>query len=77
MSAKQVDHLVKMANEIALNLGASRDEQLAARRTGEHIVRFWTPAMRTQLLEFWRDGGEGISPAVAQFLESEELAVGH
>ena len=70
MSAKQRDQLVKMANQIALNLGADRDERVAATRTGEHIVRFWTPAMRTQLLEFWRSGGEGITPAVTRFLET-------
>jgi len=77
MSAKQVEQLVKMANQIAQNLGAGRDQQLAASKTGEHIVRFWTPAMRAQLQEFWRSGGEGIAPAVAQFLKNEDPAPGH
>jgi formate dehydrogenase subunit delta len=72
MSAKQIDQLVKMANQIALNLGADRDELMAATRVGEHIVRFWTPAMREQLLEFWRKGGDGIAPAVVRFLETLE-----
>ena len=74
MTAKQVEQLVKMSNQIAQNLGAGRDQQLAANKTGEHIIRFWTPAMRAQLLEFWRGGGEGVSPAVALFLERENIA---
>jgi hypothetical protein len=74
MSAHQVQQLVKMANQIALNLGAGRSEQQAALETGKHIIHFWTQAMRLQLLEYWRGGGEGIAPVVASFLEVEVVA---
>jgi hypothetical protein len=57
MAVKQIERLVKMAEQIALNLGAGRDDA-AAQRTAEHINRFWTPDMRRQLIEFWRGGGE-------------------
>ena len=73
MSATQIDHLVKMANQIALNLAAGKDEEAVAKATGEHITRFWTPAMRAQLREFWRDGGEGLAPAVTAYLESSAV----
>lgn len=75
MSAHQVQQLVKMANQIAMNLGGGRNEQQAAVETGEHITRFWTPAMRAQLLEYWRSGGEGIAPVVASFLETQAAVV--
>lgn len=71
MSAHQIQQLVKMANQIALNLSGGRNEQQAAVKTGEHIIQFWTPAMRAQLLEYWRGGGEGIVPVVAAFLKEE------
>ena len=66
MGVKQVRHLVKMADQIALNLGAGRDPA-AADRTAEHIERFWTPAMTRQLVVFWREGGE-MAPVVAAAL---------
>jgi hypothetical protein len=57
MAANQIERLVKMADQIALNLGAGNDDG-AAQRTADHISRFWTPQMRRQLIEFWRGGGE-------------------
>jgi len=66
--AEHVDQLVKMANQIALNVGASSDIDTSAKRTGDHIRRFWTPAMRAQLAAHGRAGGAGLSPAVARML---------
>tara|TARA_R110002110_G_scaffold91264_2_gene237441 strand:- start:59649 stop:59888 length:240 start_codon:yes stop_codon:yes gene_type:complete len=70
MSAKQIDHLLKMANQIALNLNAWGDEAEVAALTREHLQKFWTPAMLDQLSRFWREGGEGLSPAVCHALDS-------
>jgi formate dehydrogenase subunit delta len=69
---KQIEQLVKMANQIALNLGAGHDEAAAA-RTAQHLGRFWTPAMRRQLLEFWHAGG-AVTPVVASALAALEEA---
>ena len=68
MAARQIDHLVKMANQIALNLGAGHYDD-AATRTAAHISRFWTPAMRRQLVEYWLNGGT-VEPVVAMTLET-------
>jgi formate dehydrogenase subunit delta len=73
MAARQIDHLIKMASEIALNLGAGHDDA-AAEKTAQHISRFWTRAMRRQLIDYWREGGT-VEPVVAaslSTLESEE-----
>lgn len=73
MPAQQIDHLVKMANQIALNFGANRNMELAARKTGEHLDKFWTPAMREQLHAYWMGGGEGIFPAVERLLAGKTV----
>ena len=64
MTEQQNEHLVKMANQIALNFGEKRDLKLAAQRTGEHLQKFWTCAMREQLAAYAASGGEQLSPAV-------------
>ena len=66
----QINQLVKMVNQIALNFGESRDPELAASKTAEHIGKFWTRAMREQLWRHWRDGEANLSPTVELMLES-------
>ena len=66
---ESVDHLVKMANQIALNVGTQSELDKVAEKTGNHIRRFWTPAMRQRLAAYGRAGGEGLSPAVMRMLE--------
>ncbi len=74
MSGQQIDQLVKMANQIALNLGEHRNPELAAAKTAEHIGKFWTRDMIRQLDEHIRSGGEGLSPVVAGLtLNSESI----
>jgi formate dehydrogenase subunit delta len=72
LANEQLRQLVRMANQIALNLGEQRDPEGAARRTGDHLRRFWTPAMRRQLVEYWQDGGDALSPVAA--MAAEQLA---
>ena len=71
MSGQQIDHLVKMANQIALNFGEQRNLTEAARRTAEHLQKFWTPTMRQQLAAYSQAGGDALSPAVSLVLEQQ------
>ena len=57
MKVGRIDQLVKMAEQITLNLAAG-DADGTARRCADHLRRFWTPAMRGQLTAFWQEGGE-------------------
>lgn len=59
-------HLVTMANDIAANLDF-QDE--AAEKIADHINRFWAPRMRRLLLEYARDGGDGLSDTLIPALE--------
>ena len=67
MAAGQINRLVRMAEQIALNLGAGHDDGTAMAKTADHIRRFWTPAMRRQLQDFRREGGQ-VSAVVAAAL---------
>ena len=71
MAAQQINQLVKMANQIALNLGAGHDD-MAAAKTAQHISRYWTVAMRRQLTAYWRAGG-AVEPVVATSLAALEI----
>ena len=71
MTARQIDHLVRMANQIALNFAAWGDEDVAVAKSGEHLEKFWTPAMRQQLAEYRQSGGEGLSPVICRALASK------
>lgn len=71
MSGQQIDHLVKMANQIALNFGEQRNLKEAARKTGEHLEKFWTRAMRDQLTTYAADSGVSLSPGVKLLLEQQ------
>lgn len=39
------DHLIKMANQIAVNL-AAQGREVAIRETAQHIIDFWDPRMK-------------------------------
>ena len=70
MAYSELLQLQKMAEQIALNLGGGHEEA-AADLTAAHIQRFWTPAMRSKLIEFWRGGGD-VSTVVAGALQRIE-----
>ncbi len=63
--SKQIDQLVKMANQIALNMAAWGSEEEVAKKTAEHLQRFWTPAMRQRLQEYSQVRGQDLSRPVA------------
>ena len=64
----KAEHMVHMANQIALNFGAyARDEAIS--KTANHIQMFWEPRMRKQLHEYITSGGAGLHEFV---LEAEK-----
>jgi hypothetical protein len=63
--SKEVEHLISMANDIAINLSFHED---FADRIGDHINRYWAPRMRGLLLEYAAGNGAGISEHLAPAL---------
>jgi formate dehydrogenase subunit delta len=54
MAKSEIDHLLKMANDIAENLSFHAD---ADERIADHINRFWAPRMRKLLIGHVASGG--------------------
>ena len=62
----EVEQLVKMANQIAVNFSFHDDP---VERLIDHLQRFWAPSMRRQLLEYHQAGGSGLNAAVVASVE--------
>lgn len=55
-----LDHLIRMANQIAANLTHEADPAAA---TAEHIQLFWDPRMKRMIFDH---DGSGLSPEAAK-----------
>jgi formate dehydrogenase subunit delta len=60
-----LERLVYMANQIARNFAAMGDEA-AAMATADHIIAFWDPRMRAQLVDRLVVAPEGLEPLARQ-----------
>ena len=57
-----IEHLVRMANDIADYFHSEPDRGLAVAGVSNHMKKFWDPRMRRQILAHSREhGGEGLS----------------
>lgn len=59
-----VNKLVRMANQIAMNLDHGKEPENAIHGTMDHLKRFWTPQMRREIVERYRHGTNGDSDVV-------------
>ena len=66
MRMAEIDQLVKMANQIAVNFSYHED---GVSRLADHLRRFWAPVMRKQLVDYAHAGGAGLEPPVVQALK--------
>ena len=66
MSANQIDHLVKMVNQIALNFASVGDEEQIAEQTFGHIKKFWSPLMKQQIVDYQGGAHGELSAAAAK-----------
>lgn len=56
------DRLVKMANQIALNLAANGTEEEVAEEIAQHLKRFWSPSMKRSISEHLVLFEDNLSP---------------
>lgn len=61
-----LDHMIKMANQIADNFSYHDDQ---AERTADHIERFWAPRMREKISQHLEAGGDGLSGPAKEALQ--------
>ena len=56
-----IDHLVRMANDIGNFFKSEPDHALAVEGVAGHIKRFWDPRMRKEIIAHLEGGGDGLS----------------
>lgn len=59
--------LIKMANQIAINMHGCGDERVTA--VAAHIQKFWSPFMRRQICEYSSTDGQSLSPVAKRAVE--------
>jgi len=61
MSDTELDHLVKMMNQIADNIAIGEDETTTASKVVIHVNRFWASSMKKKIIEYVADDGEQLN----------------
>ena len=64
MSA-ELDHLIKMINQIADNIAIGDNDAVTAPKVADHISRFWARPMKEKIIEYASADGEQLN-AVAK-----------
>lgn len=60
-----IEHLIKMANQIGAFFDGEPDKTLATNEVASHLKRFWAPTMRQQLIDYNRaHNGAELLPLV-------------
>jgi formate dehydrogenase subunit delta len=57
----QIEHLIKMANDISNFFNADPDKEIAAEGMRNHLQRSWEPRMRKAIIAYCQQSGEGLS----------------
>ena len=61
-----IDHLVRMANDIGNFFKADPDHAQAVDGIASHIKRFWEPRMRKEIIAHAEGGGAGMMALVRE-----------
>lgn len=68
----EIQHLVKMANQIGQFFEAEPDRDQAILDIATHLKRFWDPRMRKAIVAHAETGGENLKEIVATALVSKK-----
>ncbi len=69
MQNKELEHLIKMVNDIASNLAYGEDAAASAGQVVAHLKRFWAPSMRELIIAYEQQSGEGLSALSRQSIQ--------
>jgi formate dehydrogenase subunit delta len=62
-----IDHLIKMANEISAFWEGEAGDEAGAKEVASHLRRFWEPRMRAQMITYYQQRqGAGLSDVAKQ-----------
>ena len=65
-----IEHLVKMANQIGDFYNAESDRKEAVQNIASHLKRFWEPRMRKEIVAHCVQGGAGLKDTVREAVAS-------
>ncbi|MFW3614868.1 formate dehydrogenase subunit delta [Billgrantia antri] len=66
MSRSQLDTLIHMVNQIAINNAHYGD---AAERIHAHLTKFWARSMKRQIVDYLQQDGSELSPLAREAIE--------
>jgi formate dehydrogenase subunit delta len=65
-----IDHLIKMANEISSFWQGEVGEAAAAKEVATHLTRYWEPRMRAQIITYLQERhGAGLNDPALQAVQ--------
>jgi len=68
MTESPINRLVKMANQIALNMAANGTADEVAEQVAQHLRKFWPPSMQQLIIEHLATPDNGLSALAHQAL---------
>jgi formate dehydrogenase subunit delta len=75
-----IDHMIKMTNEISSFWQGEVGEAAAANEVATHLKRYWEPRMRAQMITYYRERhGAGLSDVAlkaVQLLATQSVPAG-
>ena len=72
MSHSVPDRLVKMVNQIALNMRANGTDVMVAEQVAQHLQKFWSPAMKNLIIQQSEDADIGLCPVALLAVQALE-----
>ena len=73
----EIQHLIKMANNIGSFFASDADRAKGAKSVAEHIKSFWDPRMRRQMIAYLDESdGEGLDAFVLDALKTHRSLLG-
>jgi formate dehydrogenase subunit delta len=61
MTENELNHLIKMLNQIAENLAQGDEEKVVSERVADHMRRFWSPSMKQSIAAYLEADGSDLS----------------
>ena len=63
MPDTELDHLIKMINQIADNIAIGETADTVAPKVADHVKRFWAPPMKEKIIHYMQCDGQRLQPA--------------
>ncbi len=69
MADIELEHLIKMVNQIASNVALGDDDDVRVRSVAAHLEKFWAPSMRKKITSYAVNDGDRLQHTVLKALK--------